>query len=423
MEQRYSKTHEKPLGDGAQASVWLFHDSILDRPVAIKHFEGVPGIDCEPERERLNREAKLMARLNHPNIPQVYDLISRPDSVQIVFQYIEGESLADRIRRDERLSPPDAAYYFSLLASAIAFLHAKGSVHRDIKPANILIGRDRASVWIVDLGIALITGLDPLTEIHDRPIGTKKYMSPEQLAGERLSGSSDVYSLGLSLYEAVTGRFPKVPFELHCRNTGDPNLDNLVARCLKQNPEERISAADLSLGLNSIKPVPEIPSPELSLFLRNSFLAALKEIRDVINADMGEILRERAPTKDAMLDHILAATELSALMTGYLNVFRLMRVSERAPDCMYVFTGLDNAMNTLARDILLPLEKHAISAKRSRKTGRKKAKPVHDVQRTLKRVLTGFRKLLKKIDGLTNILSASLIGYPFDGDGDKPNEY
>lgn len=180
----------------------LGEDSVLGRPVALKR---VPGRGDARSALRLKREALVGASLNHPNLVSVYDaLIEDGGDVVIVMEYVEGQTLADRIRSSGPLSPAEALRVLRGVAAALDAIHAQGIVHRDVKPANVLLGRDGA-VKLADLGIADVADRTRITSA-DAVVGSFSYMSAEQLNGAVPSPAMDVYALSAVAYEMLTGQ-------------------------------------------------------------------------------------------------------------------------------------------------------------------------------------------------------------------------
>jgi TOMM system kinase/cyclase fusion protein len=196
----------RALGAGSFGAVYLGHDTQLDRPVAIKVLRAGPG-RRQPEGEQALQEARRLARLRHPGIVAVHDVGVQEGQVYIVSDYLDGPDL-DRWLRDNRPSWPEATRIAAAVAEALAHAHAQLIVHRDVKPANILLTADRAPV-LVDFGLALDDAQAGGRE-KGMVSGTPWYMSPEQIAGaaHRIDGRTDIYSLGVVLYEMLTGRLP-----------------------------------------------------------------------------------------------------------------------------------------------------------------------------------------------------------------------
>jgi hypothetical protein len=196
---------ERELGAGASSTVWQAFDSELERRVAIKVLAAT--LAGEPEKlERFRREARALAKLGHPNIVTVIDTGEEEGSPFIVLEYIGGETLKTRIERDGQLAVGDALAYTIEVAHALAAAHERGIVHRDVKSQNILIDPDRGAK-LTDFGIARSGGEHALT-LGGHVVGTTDYVSPEQALGHEVTGQSDLYSLGVVLYEALTGAVP-----------------------------------------------------------------------------------------------------------------------------------------------------------------------------------------------------------------------
>ncbi len=200
------RLHSK-LGSGGMSTVYLARDETLERWVAVKllHRE----ISDQPDQlERFSREARAVAQLSHPNVVAVIDAGEDAGHPYIVFEYVQGETLKQRIQRLGRLPLDEAAAYAIEVGRGLAAAHACNLVHRDVKPQNVLIDPEgRAKV--TDFGIARSLESDGLTATG-RVLGTTDYVSPEQAMGQGVDARSDIYSLGVVLYEMLTGA---VPFE------------------------------------------------------------------------------------------------------------------------------------------------------------------------------------------------------------------
>ncbi len=196
---------ESKLGSGGMSTVYLANDATLERWVAVKilHRE----ISDEPDQlERFRREARTVAQLSHPNLVSVIDAGEDGGHPYIVFEYVEGETLKQRIERLGRLPLDEAAAYAIEIGRGLAAAHAARMVHRDVKPQNVLIDAEgRAKV--TDFGIARELEADGLTATG-RVLGTTDYVSPEQAMGHNVDARSDIYSLGVVLYEMLTGKPP-----------------------------------------------------------------------------------------------------------------------------------------------------------------------------------------------------------------------
>src|SRR3954470_15890694 len=193
------------IGHGGMADVYLAHDRLLDRRVAVKVL--LPQFATDPVNvERFRREAQAAAGLNHPHIVAVYDWGEEDDTSFIVMEYVPGQTLREILQAHVRLGPTDAARIAAEIADALSFAHAHGVVHRDVKPGNVLI-TPQGQVKVTDFGIARAETSEPLTKTG-AVLGTATYFSPEQAQGFPLDGRSDVYALGVVLYEMLTGTAP-----------------------------------------------------------------------------------------------------------------------------------------------------------------------------------------------------------------------
>jgi hypothetical protein len=196
---------ESRIGSGGMSTVYRAHDETLERFVAIKLMNREVASDSD-QLERFRREARAVARLSHPNIVHVIDAGEDEGRPYIVFEYVDGETLKDRIRRLGRLEIAEAVAYCVEIGRALGCAHAHHVVHRDVKPQNVLIDHDGAAK-VTDFGIARTLEEEGLTA-DGRVLGTTDYVSPEQALGHPVTGQSDLYSLGVVLYEMLTGELP-----------------------------------------------------------------------------------------------------------------------------------------------------------------------------------------------------------------------
>jgi eukaryotic-like serine/threonine-protein kinase len=196
---------EARIGTGGMSTVYRAIDETLERPVAIKLMNREIASDSD-QLERFRREARAVARLSHPHIVGVIDAGEDDGRPYIVFEYVEGETLKERIRRMGELPISEAVAYAIEIARALAAAHAHHIVHRDVKPQNVLIDEE-GSAKVTDFGIARSLDEDGLT-VDGRVLGTTDYVSPEQALGHAVTGQSDLYSLGIVLYEMLTGEVP-----------------------------------------------------------------------------------------------------------------------------------------------------------------------------------------------------------------------
>jgi serine/threonine protein kinase len=196
---------EARIGAGGMSTVYRATDETLQRPVAIKLMNREVASDSD-QLERFRREARAIAQLSHPHVVGVIDAGEDEGRPYIVLEYVEGETLKERIRRQGRLSIPEAVAYAIEIARALGAAHARHIVHRDVKPQNVLIDEE-GSAKVTDFGIARTLDEEGLT-VDGRVLGTTDYVSPEQALGQHVTGQSDLYSLGIVLYEMVTGEVP-----------------------------------------------------------------------------------------------------------------------------------------------------------------------------------------------------------------------
>jgi eukaryotic-like serine/threonine-protein kinase len=247
------------VGQGAMGVVYRAQDPTIRRVVALKVLVADPASSAEggpPTRSSagfFEREAHAAGALLHPNIVTLYDAGRDANWYYLAMEFVEGDTFAAEIARGGKVNPKRAAEVVAVVAEALDFAHERGVVHRDIKPANLMILPDQ-TVKVADFGIARLTSATS-TMTGDMMVGTPHYMSPEQVRGGKIDGRSDLFSLGVVLYEALTGRKPfqaeTLPAVLNSIINVTPPppreidpaipaaLSNIVMRAMARKPEER----------------------------------------------------------------------------------------------------------------------------------------------------------------------------------------
>jgi len=254
------------LGEGGMGEVYLAEDTSLGRKVAVKFLSADKASDPE-SRQRFVHEARAQAMLSHPNIATFYEVGEEGDKVFIVMEYIEGQPLS-RLAQNEKLSFSEILDIAIQIGEGLSAAHERGITHRDIKPENVLVNSKRLAK-ITDFGLAKWKGATTLTQSGTR-MGTAYYMSPEQVDGRKADQRTDIFSLGVVLYELFCARrpfegdtetavfyelvhTPPQPLARYCRNLPE-GLERIVFKCLSKKPEERYQHADeLVADLKTLK--------------------------------------------------------------------------------------------------------------------------------------------------------------------------
>lgn len=267
------------LGKGGMGEVYRADDLTLGQAVALKFLPEAAASD-EALLERFRNEVRIARRISHPNVCRVYDVGEVDGQTFFTMEYVDGEDLASLLRRIGRLPHDKAVEIARQLCAGLAAAHGKGVLHRDLKPANIMLD-GRGQVVITDFGLAAVG--DEIRG-HEIRSGTPAYMAPEQLEGREVSTRSDVYALGLVLYEVFTGKraFADIPVELSTRGDRtpsrpssvvkdlDPIIEKVILRCLEADPNARpATALSVAAALPGADPLAaalaagETPSPQL----------------------------------------------------------------------------------------------------------------------------------------------------------------
>ena len=246
------------LARGGMAEVYVAQDELLSRTVAVKVL--FPELAQDDQFvERFRREARAAASLNHHNIVSVYDFGDDDDSWFIVMEYVNGPTLRDIIRKEGAMEPTRAAAIGAEVAAALAVAHAQGIIHRDVKPANVLIAEPEGTVKVTDFGIARAANVRQALTLPGTVLGTATYLSPEQAQGAEVDKRTDIYSLGMVLYEMLSGKPPftgdspvaiayqavrEIPPPPSTHNAQvPPALDAVVMKAMAKDPAARYPSA------------------------------------------------------------------------------------------------------------------------------------------------------------------------------------
>ena len=267
------------VATGGMGTLYLAHDPVLDRTVALKLFHG--DLERPDARDKFVGEARAVAALNHPNIVTIYDYGEYASQPFLVMEYIQGETLADVIRRKPPMSPVVTVRWIEDLCSAVGYAHERGIIHRDLKPANLMVDA-YGRLKVLDFGIARMRGT--LASHSTAVIGTPGYVAPEQIRGGTIDHRSDIFSIGVVAYElfsftepfgaetmhAITHRTlndEPVPLD-EVRPSIDPELAATVARALRKGTEERYQTAEeLRDALASVRRRIEAAEPDATVVM------------------------------------------------------------------------------------------------------------------------------------------------------------
>ena len=343
--------------------VFLARDVSLERPVAIKLLP--PHLaDDDGMRARFVREARTSAKLSHPNIVPIHSVEEHGGVVFFVMGFVDGETLAQRVRRAGPLSARDGAKLLQEIAWALAYAHSAGVVHRDVKPDNVLIERATGRAMLTDFGIARVADGSSLTGVGE-VIGTAQYVSPEQASGSAVDGRSDLYSLGVTAFYALSGRLPfqsptligmlgmhltqPAPPLASVRDGLPPKLAGAVDRCLLKDPADRFQSGE-----------------QLADAIADARGADV-EVPPVIRA----FLRDRARTLAELVAYYAAALYLGAfghvrgnqvaIPLGILAVGSVVRLLNTARKVLTAGLGFDDVRKALLADAARELEERGLT--------------------------------------------------------------
>ncbi|GAB3996753.1 hypothetical protein GCM10028807_40110 [Spirosoma daeguense] len=299
---------ESLLGEGGMGTVYQATDTHLERPVAVKMLH-THLVNQASFTERFRNEAMILARLNHPNIAVVYNFLQDGGDYFMAMEYVAGDSLETIVRKTGALSASVAAEIVRQALEGLTHAHRKGVLHRDIKPANLMLTPD-GNVKLMDFGIARVVGNQRMTQAN-RLVGTLEYMAPELVRGEAPSTASDLYAIGILLYELLSGKLPfasrtdfalmqaiiqEKPIALRKLNNNVPKeLEAIVNKALDKNPAKRFADAkefqkalqpyfsQLSV-LDPSQLIPAIPTTDVLNMqpVRRTMLAETKLVSDLI---------------------------------------------------------------------------------------------------------------------------------------------
>ncbi len=263
---------EKQVGSGGMAVVFRAYDPVVQRHVAVKMLKSDVAKD-EAAVKRFINESKAVAMLSHPNIVSIYDVSVSGEYKYIVMEYIEGITLKSYMSKKGALPSEEVIHYSRQILSALAHAHGKGIIHRDIKPQNIMLLKD-GNIKVTDFGIAKLPNAETVT-MTDKAIGTVYYISPEQASGLSIDARSDLYSMGVVMYEMATGKLPFVaetPVSVALMQVNSEptppkevnpdvlkGMEQIILTSMEKAPDARFATADQMLGrLNVLKRNPSV---------------------------------------------------------------------------------------------------------------------------------------------------------------------
>ena len=338
----------KSIGEGGMANVYLAQDSILDRKVAVKVLRGDLSADDKFIR-RFQREAQSVSNLSHQNIVEVYDVGEEDGNHYIVMEYIDGKTLKQLLKKRETLTLTEVIDIMTQLTDGIAHAHESYIIHRDIKPQNIMI-EDNGLIKITDFGIAMALNATQLTQTNS-VMGSVHYLPPEQASGKGATIKSDIYSLGILMYELLTGNVPfkgdnaveialkhmkdKIP-SIRKQNPAIPqSVENILLKATAKNPRNRYdSAKDMHEDFihcleeehaNDKKIVFEYPENDLDEITSNEKTKKTKENKTIVKPVTEDNLENNQ--KEDIEDYFEEPKKRNTLITILASFFLLLLIA------------------------------------------------------------------------------------------------
>ena len=332
----------KTIGEGGMANVYLAEDTILERKVAIKVLRGDLSND-EKFIRRFKREALSVSNLSHPNIVEVYDVGEEDGNYYIVMEYIEGKTLKQLLQKRGALTLTEVIDIMSQLTDGLAHAHEAYIIHRDIKPQNIMI-EDNGRIKITDFGIAMALNSTQLTQTNS-VMGSVHYLPPEQANGKGSTVKSDIYSLGILMYELLTGSVPfkgdtaveialkhmkeKIPSVRKQNPTIPQSVENIILKATAKNPKNRYDSVremynDLQTALerdNEKRLVYEYPENDLE---ETKVIAPIQKEPKKPVVDKPLDKEETTETDDSILKEKDEKNKLPIILAGILLVFLIV---------------------------------------------------------------------------------------------------
>lgn len=326
----------RSIGEGGMANVYLAHDIILNRDVAVKILRGDLAND-EKFVRRFQREAISSSSLNHPNIVEMYDVGEDDGKYFIVMEYIEGKTLKSLIKRRGALTLPEVIDIMLQLTSGIAHAHESYIIHRDIKPQNVMILED-GTVKITDFGIAMALNSNELTQTNS-VMGSVHYLPPEQANGTGATIKSDIYSLGILMFELLTGKLPfkgenaveiaikqmrdSIPSVVEMNEDIPQSIENVILKACAKNPKNRYNSAlemheDIKTALNPER----ADEPKLVYQYPEQDFDSTKKVgsRSERHKDKNEKDKDKKTNKALMITGIIAGILVLILVTIFFIV-------------------------------------------------------------------------------------------------------